>query len=161
MDIPDSWTKIKPSDYKKFFLFDTDDMLDAFLKPIDGGVLLITLTYFGEDEGSFIEEYHAQVNEIDKMVKELESSNKNWREKSLVKPIVSKFITANGKKIYFNVMEASNNNDNLVLQIYFKINNDIYCFGTVISKQWTTASEIAENNPSAKDILAVVSKIIK
>ena len=172
---PENWRIIKPEKYKDFSILSTDlvPCVYGFAVEKEQGYDVISMFDYGESSSEFIKELNDELNKLEKDNKDVASVNSYIKENASdyvvtqttsMNPIFHKTAKLFGKNCYVNIMEIKTNiGKNYSLQIFVKLDRNLVCFGTSVSKldSANPFESIVKNNRFIDDLINVVIKSIE
>jgi hypothetical protein len=143
---PENWRVIKPEKYKDFSILSTElvPCVYGFAIEREQGYDVVSMFDYGESSSEFIKELNDElikleknnqdVSEINDYIKE-NASDYVITETTSMKPIFHKTAKMFGKNCFINIMEIRTNiGKSYSLQIFVKLDRNLVCFGTSVSK---------------------------
>lgn len=169
---PDNWRIIKPERYKDFSILSTElvPCLYGFAVEREGGYDVVSMFDYGESSGEFIKELNDELVRLEKNNKDVDKINDYIKENASdyvitettsMNPIFHKTAKLFGKSCFINIMEIRTNiGKNYSLQIFVKLNKNLVCFGTSVSKLLISEpfESIVKTNKFIDDLINIVIK---
>jgi hypothetical protein len=172
---PENWRVIKPEKYKDFSILSTElvPCVYGFAIEKEQGFDVVSMFDYGESSGEFIRELNNELIRLETNNKDVDSINDYIKENASdyivtettsMKPIFHKTAKIFGKNCFVNIMEIKTNiGKNYSLQIFVKLDRNLVCFGTSVSKVDTVSpfESIVTKNKYVEDLLNVVIKSLE
>lgn len=172
---PKNWKIIKSEKYKDFSILSTDTIpcLYGFAIEREQGYHVVSMLDYGESSSDFIKELTEELKRLDQNNQDVSSINEYIKENATefvitetksMKPLFYKTAKFYEKNCFINIMEIKTNiGKSYSLQIFVKLNRNLVCFGTSVSKidLNNPFESLISNNKFIDDLINVIIKTIR